>query len=192
MSRGPEQLRLTPDERADLVAYIDGELPEGVSRSLATKLTNSATGRREVEMLRKTWELLGHLPVPASRSRVLRADAHRDPSTRGEIPIVGSSSQDMDGEDGPCRRLPDAGGREPGTGLCGDPMGLARSWARLATRSLPDSSTWTNTWRSVRSTSLTNWPILPNSVPIRIDYPSRIRPRTHSPCAVIRHKLTSP
>jgi hypothetical protein len=65
MSRGPEQLRLTPDERADLVAYIDGELPEGVSRLLTTKLTNSATGRREVEMLRKTWELLGHLPVPA-------------------------------------------------------------------------------------------------------------------------------
>jgi hypothetical protein len=64
MSRGPEQLRLTPDERADLVAYIDGELPEGVSRSLATKLTHSATGRVEVEMLKKTWELLGHLPLP--------------------------------------------------------------------------------------------------------------------------------
>jgi len=64
MSRGPEQLRLTPDERADLVAYIDGELPEGISRALATKLTQSATGRREVEMLKKTWELLGHLPVP--------------------------------------------------------------------------------------------------------------------------------
>ena len=64
MSRGPEQLRLTPDERADLVAYIDGELPEGISRSLSTKLTHSATGRREVEMLKKTWELLGHLPRP--------------------------------------------------------------------------------------------------------------------------------
>jgi anti-sigma factor RsiW len=64
MSRGPEQLRLTPDERADLVAYIDGELPEGISRSLSTKLTHSATGRREVEMLKKTWELLGHLPLP--------------------------------------------------------------------------------------------------------------------------------
>lgn len=64
MSRGPEQLRLTPDERADLVAYIDGELPESMSRALSTKLTQSATGRREVEMLKKTWELLGHLPAP--------------------------------------------------------------------------------------------------------------------------------
>jgi anti-sigma factor RsiW len=65
MSRGPEQLRLTPDERADLVAFVDGELPETVSRSLSTKLTQSATARREVEMLRKTWELLGHLPRPS-------------------------------------------------------------------------------------------------------------------------------
>src|SRR5438132_6848028 len=64
MSRGPEQLRLTPDERADLVAYIDGELPEVVARAIATKLTHSATARREVEMLKQSWELLGHLPLP--------------------------------------------------------------------------------------------------------------------------------
>ena len=64
MSRGPEQLRLSPDERADLVAYVDGELPEATSRALSTKLTQSATARREVEMLNKTWELLGRLPFP--------------------------------------------------------------------------------------------------------------------------------
>lgn len=64
MSRGPDQLRLTPDERANLVAYVDGELPEVSARAIATKLTQSATARREVEMLQKTWELLGHLPMP--------------------------------------------------------------------------------------------------------------------------------
>src|SRR5262245_59248344 len=64
MAREPEQLRLTPDERADLVAYVDGELPEVAARAIATKLTQSATARREVEMLQKTWELLGHLPMP--------------------------------------------------------------------------------------------------------------------------------
>jgi anti-sigma factor RsiW len=61
----PEQLRLSPDERADLVAYVDGELADARSRVIATKLTMSATARREVEMLRKTWELLDHLPLPA-------------------------------------------------------------------------------------------------------------------------------
>jgi hypothetical protein len=60
----PEQLRLSPDERADLVAYVDGELPDARSRVITTKLTMSATARREVEMLRKTWELLDHLPLP--------------------------------------------------------------------------------------------------------------------------------
>ncbi len=69
MSRGPEQLRLTPDERADLVAYIDGELPDATARALSTKLTQSATARREVELLKKTWELLGHLSFPAVDER---------------------------------------------------------------------------------------------------------------------------
>lgn len=64
MGKSPEQLRLTPDERADLVAYIDGELPEAHARSMSTKITLSATARREVEMLQKTWELLDHLPKP--------------------------------------------------------------------------------------------------------------------------------
>ncbi len=64
MANRPEQLRLTPDERADLVAYVDGELPETHSRMMATKLTHSATARREVEMLQKTWEMLDHLPRP--------------------------------------------------------------------------------------------------------------------------------
>jgi anti-sigma factor RsiW len=78
MSRGPEQLRLTPDERADLVAYIDGELPDAVSRVLSTKLTHSATARQEVETLKKTWELLGHLPFP-------QVDAQFSERTIGEI-----------------------------------------------------------------------------------------------------------
>jgi hypothetical protein len=65
----PDQLRLTPDERDDLVAYVDGELPEGHARTIATKLTKSATARREVEMLQKTWEMLDYLPLPQATER---------------------------------------------------------------------------------------------------------------------------
>jgi hypothetical protein len=65
----PEQLRLTPDERADLVAYVDGELPEVHARTIATKLTKSATARREVEMLERTWEMLDLLPLPQVTER---------------------------------------------------------------------------------------------------------------------------
>jgi anti-sigma factor RsiW len=55
---------LTPDERANLVAYLDGELPEPEAQAIATILTSSPAARREVESLQQTWELLDHLPRP--------------------------------------------------------------------------------------------------------------------------------
>src|SRR5271165_3363158 len=63
MAVGPEQ-RLSPEERANLAAYIDGELTENEERAIATKLSLSKTARREVESLKKTWELLEYLPRP--------------------------------------------------------------------------------------------------------------------------------
>ena len=63
MAVGPEQ-RLSPEERANLAAYIDGELTEDESRVISTKLSFSPTGRLEVESLKKTWELLAYLPRP--------------------------------------------------------------------------------------------------------------------------------
>jgi hypothetical protein len=59
-----EQLRLSADERADLVAYLDGELPQDRRRAIAEKLTRSVSGRREVEALEATWSLLELLPRP--------------------------------------------------------------------------------------------------------------------------------
>jgi anti-sigma factor RsiW len=64
MAMVPEQQRLSPGERANLVAYLDGELPEAEAQVIATKLTHSATARREAELLQKTWELLEHLDRP--------------------------------------------------------------------------------------------------------------------------------
>lgn len=61
-----EQQRLSPAERGNLVAYLDGELNEAEGRALATKLSLSPTARREVEALEKTWELLEQLPRPAA------------------------------------------------------------------------------------------------------------------------------
>jgi hypothetical protein len=64
MGPGPEQQRLSPTERANLVAYLDGELNEAETRAIATKLSLSATARREVDALERTWQLLDHLPRP--------------------------------------------------------------------------------------------------------------------------------
>lgn len=60
----PERLRLTSEDRSHLVAYLDGELPEELSRALAVKLSHSPSARHEVESYQKTWELLAKLPMP--------------------------------------------------------------------------------------------------------------------------------
>ena len=58
----PDRQRLSTEERANLVAYLDGELNEAESHAIAIKLTQSMTARREVEILQKTWEMLDLLP----------------------------------------------------------------------------------------------------------------------------------
>ena len=59
-----DHLRLTADERADLVAFLDGELAEDRVRILEEKLTRSLSGRREIESFNSTWDLLDLLPRP--------------------------------------------------------------------------------------------------------------------------------
>ena len=55
---------LTEQERADLVAYLDGELTEEAARSLETKLSLEPAARAEADSLKRTWELLDYLPKP--------------------------------------------------------------------------------------------------------------------------------
>lgn len=95
MSRGPEQLRLTPDERANLVAYIDGELPDAVSRVLSTKMTHSGTARQEVEILKRTWELLGHLPFPRVDERFTERTITEIRRLEERSPAWGSSARSL-------------------------------------------------------------------------------------------------
>lgn len=58
----PDQQRLTTADRANLVAYLDGELPEAEARGIAARLAASVSGRREAEAFQRTWDLLDHLP----------------------------------------------------------------------------------------------------------------------------------
>ena len=57
-------LRLNADQREDLVAYLDGELPDGQAQAIDQILARSEVARHEVEALARTWELLDALPVP--------------------------------------------------------------------------------------------------------------------------------
>jgi anti-sigma factor RsiW len=55
---------LSEEDRANLVAYLDGELEPSASSALEAKLSLSTQGRAEAEALRRTWSLLDYLPRP--------------------------------------------------------------------------------------------------------------------------------
>lgn len=54
--------RLTQDQRSNLIAYLDGELPEPAAKEIEHVLTKSRTAQHDVEMLSRTWEMLDSLP----------------------------------------------------------------------------------------------------------------------------------
>lgn len=56
--------RLTTEQRADLVAYVDGELDEAATARIEKLLAENPIARKEVESLISTYELLGALPQP--------------------------------------------------------------------------------------------------------------------------------
>src|SRR6188474_2016437 len=57
-------LRLSADQREDLVAYLDGELPDTKAQQIDQVLARSEVARHEVEALARTWEMLDVLPTP--------------------------------------------------------------------------------------------------------------------------------
>jgi hypothetical protein len=80
---------LTPTERADLVAFLDGELDPQASRQLEAKLQCDPSARAEADTLRKTWELLDCLPQPTPSATFTDRLVQR---VSGEMPIVGRAA----------------------------------------------------------------------------------------------------
>jgi hypothetical protein len=55
--------RLSSEQRDDLTAYLDGELDDAAAREIEQVLSNSEVARHDVDMLSRTWDLLGVLPT---------------------------------------------------------------------------------------------------------------------------------
>jgi anti-sigma factor RsiW len=53
---------LTDQDRATLIAYLDGELEGEAARQVETRMSQDATWRAEMESYQRTWELLDFLP----------------------------------------------------------------------------------------------------------------------------------
>jgi anti-sigma factor RsiW len=63
-SPGASMSQLNEEERATLVAYLDGELNEEASQEFEARLSREPALRAEADALKKTWELLDYLPRP--------------------------------------------------------------------------------------------------------------------------------
>jgi hypothetical protein len=59
-------VRLSAEQREDLVAYLDGELPEDQVSQIDRIIAGSEVARHEVEALARTWEMLDALPAAAA------------------------------------------------------------------------------------------------------------------------------
>jgi anti-sigma factor RsiW len=55
---------LTDNDRAEIVAYLDGELDGARSRAVEARINNDPRIRAEVDILRRTYDLLDYLPRP--------------------------------------------------------------------------------------------------------------------------------
>jgi anti-sigma factor RsiW len=58
----PDPQSITDDDRAELVAYLDGELEADAERRVEARLNTDANARAEADTLRRAWELLDYLP----------------------------------------------------------------------------------------------------------------------------------
>ena len=56
-------IRLSQEQRDNLVAYLDGELDEAATQQIEQVLAVSEVARHEVDMLSRTWDMLDVLPT---------------------------------------------------------------------------------------------------------------------------------
>lgn len=54
--------RMSPEQRANLTAYLDGELDETETADIEKVLSKSSVARNDVELLARTYDLLDQLP----------------------------------------------------------------------------------------------------------------------------------
>jgi anti-sigma factor RsiW len=56
--------QMNDNERADLVAFLDGEMDEESAQAFEARLSREPELRAEADALKRTWELLDYLPRP--------------------------------------------------------------------------------------------------------------------------------
>src|ERR1700676_2331743 len=53
---------LNDDDKAELVAYLDGELDEAATQAVEAKIATDPDARAELDAMKQTWGMLDYLP----------------------------------------------------------------------------------------------------------------------------------
>jgi anti-sigma factor RsiW len=87
---------LSEQERADLIAYLDGELKGPAAQAIEARLAVDQAVRAEAESLKKTWDLLDFLPraepSPSFTNRTLDRLSPIKTGVAPQIPGAGSGA----------------------------------------------------------------------------------------------------
>jgi len=83
----------SPVDAADeqLVAYLDGELPQEDVRSVELRLANDPVYRRRLRDLQNGWEMLDELPLPSSSAMLLETTLRMAAVDGGQTSSAGKS-----------------------------------------------------------------------------------------------------
>jgi anti-sigma factor RsiW len=87
----PDNPPLTEQEKADLVAYLDGELGGEAARSLEARISLDPVVRAEAETLKRTWDLLDHLPRPEPSPSFTNRTLERLAPVRAKLAVARKS-----------------------------------------------------------------------------------------------------
>jgi len=77
---------LSEQERADLVAYLDGELSGEAARAVEARISLDPRVRAEAESLKRTWDLLDFLPHPEPSPNFTQRTLSRVVPVRPKVP----------------------------------------------------------------------------------------------------------
>jgi anti-sigma factor RsiW len=78
-----ERKPLTDAERADLTAYLDGELTGDARRQVERRLNSDPTMRTEADTLKRAWEMLDLLPRPEPSNDFATRTLHQVAAVKG-------------------------------------------------------------------------------------------------------------
>lgn len=84
-------------EKEELVAYLDGELPDEVASRVEKSLVDNASVRRDVEQLTKTFDLLDLLPT-SQASDCFAEKTLTAIRTQAEVPTTESTDKEATSE----------------------------------------------------------------------------------------------